>query len=155
MNIDRQTKQFRTKAAAALCAAMILCCGCDDSNDRTAGSTPVKSIKRDTNRARFAEAAIQAEALKRSVYLCLAEHEMNIDDNPCSSGARGDTYSIPGVYSTTYFDSVEVKLGSIIMTAGHKDTLNGETYILDPVASGNSVIWQLAADSTCLSAGYC
>ncbi len=139
-----------------MCGAVLLAVlftGCSD--EAQVGKQVTGSVKRDLNRARFTEAALQAPNLQREIIRCLAEFENNIDDNQCNSGASGPTYRIPNEYSTTYFDSIKVKLGSIIMTANHKDTLNGETYILDPVLNGGSVTWTLAEDSTCKAAGYC
>lgn len=141
--------------AVALCTALT---ACGDEQPAKSGETVVtKSIKKDLNRARFSEAAIQSAALQQQITLCLNENDFNLDtaETACNSGSRGIAYRIPPEYSTTYFDSIRVKGGAIIMTAGHKDTLNGETYILDPVINGTSVTFELASDSTCIQAGYC
>jgi hypothetical protein len=150
------SRNYNTKTAAAMMIvfSVIFAGGCGDRSTQP-GSQVTQSIKKDLNRARFTEIIIQAESLKRDIALCLENSQFNIDSNDCNSGARGPGYSIPQKYSTAYFDSVEVKLGSIIVTAGHNDTLNGETYILDPEFVNNQVMWRLADDSTCITAGYC
>ena len=144
----------RSAVLILIILSSLLAAGCGERETQP-GNQVTQSVKRDLNRGRFTEAVIQTESLKRDIALCLENAQFNIDSNDCNSGARGPGYSIPQKYSTTYFDSIEVKLGSIIVTAGHKDTLNGETYILDPEFVNNQIMWKLADDSTCIKAGYC
>lgn len=144
----------RSAVLILITLSSLLAAGCGERETQP-GNQVTQSVKRDLNRGRFTEAVLQTESLKRDIALCLENAQFNIDSNDCNSGARGPGYSIPQKYSTTYFDSIEVKLGSIIVTAGHKDTLNGETYILDPEFVNNQIMWKLADDSTCIRAGYC
>jgi hypothetical protein len=151
------SRPIRQHLLLILAGALILlpATGCDQNSSQNSDPAIAASAKLKLNRARFAEAALTAEALKRDIALCMEEEGMDPDSGKCSSGASSLTYRIPEKFATRYFASVEVKSGSIIMTAVRQDTLDGETYILDPVIRNGRPEWELAPDSTCIKAGYC
>ena len=106
-----------------------------------------------TKKARFSEVVLAGSNIKSSVDVCFQTRgKYNL--------ANCDTFAEVGVNLTDVTAGAEVNTATItgttavITVTGDATSVDGQTYVLTPTASGNTLTWDDSA-SSCIASGLC
>ena len=105
-----------------------------------------------TKKAKFSEVVAAATPVRTAIDLCFqtkgpltnCDTAAKIGNNILTDAATGLLVANVALTATTAI---------VTATAVSTDGFNGETYILTPTVSGNSLTW--AQSGTCVAAGFC
>ncbi|MDY5779049.1 MAG: hypothetical protein SPK04_03715 [Succinivibrionaceae bacterium] len=120
------------------------------------GSVTLYSYAKYREHARFEEAMIPLEGVKKQVELCIFDEGDAKNCNSCKSGNGWKLYS-PKSFGSRYLESIEVKGGVITVLTKQNHILDNVNYILYPeVNETNGVVtWKVDPKSTCLQEQFC
>jgi len=105
-----------------------------------------------TKKAKFSEVVAAATPVRTAIDLCYQTKGALTD---CDTAAKIGNNILTDAATGLLVDNVALTATTAIVTAAavSTDGFNGETYILTPTVSGNSLTW--AQSGTCVAAGFC
>ena len=107
-----------------------------------------------TKKAKFSEVVAAVTPVRTAVDLCFQTKGGDLDNCDATDGSQIGTAVLTDAATGSLVDSVTIAADAVITaTAVSAGGFLGETYILTPTVSGNSLTW--AASGSCGTAGYC
>jgi len=105
-----------------------------------------------TKKARFSEVVLAGSNVKSSVDVCYQTRGNG-------SLANCNTFALIGINATdlntgAHVDNATLTGLAVITVTGDATSVDGQTYVLTPTASGNTLTWSDSA-SSCIAAGLC